>query len=78
LASPLTFEVLQGKQVFLDRLTLEAFVEAFDRLMAESSQALVGAGVASRDIKYRLRLDMRYAGQGHAIEVALPPGRSER
>ncbi|HAN61150.1 MAG TPA: methylhydantoinase, partial [Gammaproteobacteria bacterium] len=76
LASPLTFEVLQGKQVFLDRLTLEAFVEAFDRLMAESSQALVGAGVASRDIKYRLRLDMRYAGQGHAIEVALPEQRS--
>jgi N-methylhydantoinase A len=76
LASPLTFEVLQGKQVFLDRLTLEAFVEAFDRLMAESSQALVGAGVASSDIKYRLRLDMRYAGQGHAIEVALPEQRS--
>lgn len=72
LASPLTFEVLQGQQVFLERLTLETFVEVFDRLMAESSQALVSAGVASCDIEYRLRLDMRYSGQGHAIEVALP------
>ena len=72
LASPLTFEVLQGQQVFLERLTLETFVEVFDRLIAESSQALVGAGVASCDIEYRLRLDMRYSGQGHAIEVALP------
>ena len=72
LASPLTFEVLQGQQVFLERLTLEAFVEAFDRLMSESSQALIVAGVAPCDIEYRLRLDMRYSGQGHAIEVALP------
>ena len=72
LASPLTFEVLQGQQVFLERLTLEAFVEAFDRLMNESSQALIAAGVAPCDIEYRLRLDMRYSGQGHAIEVALP------
>ena len=72
LASPLTFEVLQGQQVFLERLTLEAFVEAFDRLMNESSQALIVAGVAPCDIEYRLRLDMRYSGQGHAIEVALP------
>ena len=72
LASPLTFEVLQGQQVFLKQLTLETFVEVFDRLIAESSQALVGAGVASCDIEYRLRLDMRYSGQGHAIEVALP------
>ena len=72
LASPLTFEVLQGQQVFLKQLTLETFVEVFDRLIAESSQALVGAGVASCDIEHRLRLDMRYSGQGHAIEVALP------
>ena len=72
LASPLTFEVLQGQQVFLERLTLEAFVEAFDRLMNESSQALIAAGVEPCDIEYRLRLDMRYSGQGHAIEVALP------
>ena len=52
LASPLTFEVLQGQQVFLERLTLEAFVEAFDRLMNESSQALIVAGVAPCDIEY--------------------------
>ena len=73
LASPLTFEVLQGQQVFLKQLTLEIFVEVFDRLMSESSQALIGAGVAPCDIEYRLRLDMRYSGQERESTVVIGP-----
>jgi len=54
------------------KLRETAFAEEFGRLVAEASGFLTRAGVAETDVRVTLRLDMRYQGQGHDIEVTLP------
>jgi N-methylhydantoinase A len=78
LASPLVFEALQGKQVFLNALSESMLSETFSALKSEASQLLIESGIPPAQIRYQLRLDMRYAGQGHTIEVQLPTHSSDR
>ncbi|WP_374444900.1 hydantoinase/oxoprolinase family protein [Stella sp.] len=72
LASPLSFEVARSRRVHVADLDAAAFADEFGRLVAEASGFLTRAGVAEGDIRVTLRLDMRYQGQGHDIEVTLP------
>jgi N-methylhydantoinase A len=74
LVSPLAFEVARARRVHLTDVD-EADLEAtFAPLAAEASGILSEAGVAAGDIRIVRRLDMRYQGQGHEIEVVLPSG----
>ncbi|HUS97019.1 MAG TPA: hydantoinase/oxoprolinase family protein [Hyphomicrobiaceae bacterium] len=72
LVSPLAFEVARSRRVYLADLDAADFVATFAGLEAEASQILIDAGVAREDIRIVRRLDMRYQGQGHEIEVVLP------
>ncbi|BBK41051.1 hypothetical protein STVA_10710 [Allostella vacuolata] len=76
LASPLSFEVARSRRVHVADLDGAAFAEQFGRLVDEASGYLRRAGVAEDDIRVTLRLDMRYQGQGHDIEVTLPDARA--
>ncbi|MSO76000.1 MAG: hydantoinase/oxoprolinase family protein [Alphaproteobacteria bacterium] len=72
LVSPLSFEVAHSKRVYVDDLTAGAFAEQLGRLGDEASGFLKRAGVGTPDIAMTIRLDMRYQGQNHDIELTLP------
>ena len=75
LESPLAFEVARSRRIHVADLDPAGFAEFFATLEADASRVLLEAGVAQRDIRIVRRLDMRYQGQGHEIEVALPETR---
>ena len=72
LASPLSFEEVQFRHVFLEDLTLEEFEHNFADLESRVGAILLDAGVSRDEIRYHYHLDMRYSGQGYAIEVPVP------
>ncbi len=74
LASPLNFEVARTRQVFVAGLAQADFDATFAALEAEATAPLTAAGVERQALNIARRLDMRYHGQGHEIEVSLPPG----
>lgn len=69
LASPLSFEVVRSRRVALDDLDAAGFAAFAGALAGEATQFLEEAGVPLADASVRLRLDMRYIGQGHELEV---------
>jgi N-methylhydantoinase A len=72
LISPLAFEVARSRRVHVDDIDDADFAATFAALEADASDFLRRADVAERDIRIVRRLDMRYQGQGHEIEVTLP------
>ena len=76
LVSPLAFEVARSRRVHVADLDAARFGEAFAALEEDASAFLRRAGVGAADIRIIRRLDMRYQGQGHEIEVTLPAGGS--
>ena len=72
LVSPLSFEVLRSNLVFLDDLGDDWVVHYLRLPVDEACGHLLEAGVPEDAIRLTLRLDMRYHGQGHEIEVTLP------
>ena len=71
LASPLTFEVARTRQVFVHDLTHGSFADTFAELEDDARRPF---GDDAPDTAITRRIDMRYHGQGHEIEVTLPPG----
>jgi N-methylhydantoinase A len=76
LISPLAFEVARSRRVHVDDIDDADFAATFAALEADASDFLRRADVAERDIRIMRRLDMRYQGQGHEIEVTLPSATS--
>ena len=72
LVSPLAFEMARSRRVHVADIDAADFAATFAALEAEASAYLARAGVAAGDVRIRRRLDMRYQGQGHEIEVRLP------
>ena len=75
LVSPLAFEIARTRRLALERIGPEAIEETFAPLIAQARGFLERAGLKETDIDIRLKLDMRYIGQGYEIEVPLPGGR---
>ena len=73
LVSPLSFEMARSRRVHIDDVTLDDFGQTFRALETEAAQYLLRAGIAPADVRLVRRLDMRYQGQGHELEVTLPP-----
>jgi len=72
LISPLAFELARSRRVHLADIDAEGFATTFAALEREATSYLLSAGVALGDVRVTRRLDMRYQGQGHEIEVTLP------
>jgi len=75
LVSPLAFEIARTRRLALERIGPDALEETFAPLIAQARGFLERAGLKSAEIDIRLKLDMRYIGQGYEIEVPLPGGR---
>lgn len=74
LRSPIGFELVKSERVALSALNATLFAERLNQLAAEAAGFLASAGVTQGNMRRQFRLDMRYDGQGHEIEVALPTG----
>ena len=74
LISPLAFEMARSRRIHVADIDAADFAATFRALEDEAKSHLLAAGVAERDIRVTRRLDMRYQGQGHEIEVTLPDG----
>jgi N-methylhydantoinase A len=72
LVSPLAFEVARSHRIHVADLDAAVFAAEFRTLEEDAASYLRRAGVAEPDIRIVRRLDMRYQGQGHEIEVELP------
>lgn len=72
LVSPLSFEVARARRIHLADLAQDDFTATFAALEKEARNILTSSGVGERDVRIVRRLDMRYQGQGHEIEVVLP------
>jgi N-methylhydantoinase A len=72
LISALAFEVVRSRRIHVDDIDAADFEATFRALEADAKSVLLSAGMANCDIGVKRRLDMRYQGQGHEIEVALP------
>jgi N-methylhydantoinase A len=75
LVSPLAFETARTRRIALAALTPALMAEGFAPLIAQCAGFLERARVPVEHIDLRLKLDMRYVGQGYEIEVPLPAGR---
>lgn len=72
LISPLAFEIARSRRIHLEDIDAADFTATFTALEREAKSPLRSAGVADGDIRLTRRLDMRYQGQGHEIELTLP------
>jgi N-methylhydantoinase A len=72
LISPLAFELARSRRIHVADIDAADFAASFLALEREAKSYLLNAGVPEADIQLKRRLDMRYQGQGHEIEVTLP------
>ena len=72
LISALAFEVARSRRIHVEDIDAADFEATFRALEADAKSVLLNTGMANRDIRIKRRLDMRYQGQGHEIEVTLP------
>jgi N-methylhydantoinase A len=70
LFAPVSFEIIRSRYATLDMLDIDGLNQFFDA-MATEARAVVRAGTQSPITERRVAF-MRYHGQGHEIEIALP------
>lgn len=71
LFAPVSFEIVRSRYETLDTLDI-AGLNAFFEAMIDEAQAVVRAGAPEGPLTIRRQAFMRYHGQGHEIEIALP------
>ncbi len=71
LFAPVSFEIVRSRYTRLDSLDAAA-INALFAAMAREAEAVVRAGAPGRALGHRRAAYMRYHGQGHEIEIALP------
>jgi N-methylhydantoinase A len=74
LAAPLAFDFVRTAPQRLDAADWTQINGLFDEMESEGRGILRGADVPDGDVRIRRTAEMRYAGQGHEVEVELPLG----
>jgi N-methylhydantoinase A len=72
LVSPVSFSLSRSDPVTLEALDAAGFAQRFEALIARTTEPVQDS--ETPDLAITCRLDMRYEGQGHEIEVELPEG----
>jgi N-methylhydantoinase A len=72
LSSPPAFETVMSHRVPLSALDPATFAHIIAELEERAAHALGRGGVPRAVLRFTSRLDMRYAGQGYEVEVAVP------
>jgi N-methylhydantoinase A len=74
LAAPLALDFVRTRRERLDAADWGAITTVFAEMEAEGRAVLARAGVAEADVQVTRVAEMRYLGQGHEVEAAIPPG----
>ncbi|HBH01301.1 MAG TPA: methylhydantoinase [Candidatus Rokubacteria bacterium] len=74
LAAPLAFDFVRTGRERLERADWGAINRRFEEMEAEGRALLARAGVAPGDVRVARIGEMRYVGQGHEVECAVPAG----
>ena len=72
LTTPISYATLRSGRVLLDVLDKADLEAGFAPVEGQALELLVESGVPKHTITLERRLDMRFQGQGHEVEVALP------
>ncbi|MFC3612149.1 hydantoinase/oxoprolinase family protein [Lutimaribacter marinistellae] len=72
LHAPVSFEIVRSRYATLETLCLDALNGFFTEMEAEAER-VVRAGAPDAELTQRRAAFMRYHGQGHEIEIELPP-----
>jgi N-methylhydantoinase A len=75
LAAPLAFDFVRTARARLDHADWEALNRRFAEMEDEGRALLERAGVAGDTVRIARIAEMRYVGQGHEVEAAVPAGR---
>ena len=75
LAAPLAFDFVRTAPQRLAAADWAQINRLFEEMETEGRRIVRGAGVAESDIFVRRSAEMRYMGQGHEVDVTIPPGR---
>ena len=75
LAAPLAFDFVRTLRARLDAADWEALNALFAEMEDEGRELLARAGVARERVSVKRIAEMRYLGQGHEVEAALPLGK---
>ena len=78
LSSPPAFETVLSLRSALDTLEPAVFTRVLAELEQRAGRALEHGGVRRGDLRFTRRLDMRYEGQGHEVEVIDARARARR
>lgn len=71
LFAPVAFEIVRSRYMTLDDLAIESLNQLFDAMISEANE-VVRIGAPEEHLIRRRTAFMRYHGQGHEIEIALP------
>ena len=71
LFAPVSFEIVRSRYALLDSMDVGGINVLFDDMVSEA-QAVVAQGAGNAEIEVQRAAFMRYSGQGHEIEIALP------
>jgi N-methylhydantoinase A len=74
LAAPLSFDFVRTLRQRLDEGDWSPVNLRFEEMEAEGRALLVQAGVPAAEIRVSRLAEMRYLGQGHEVEAAIPDG----
>ena len=74
LMTPVSYATLRSGRVNLEELDADGLDAGFNLVERQARCLLAEAGIDDAQIQIDRRLDMRYCGQGHEVEVPLPPG----
>jgi len=74
LVAPLAFDFVRTAPERLDGADWPRINALFREMEAEGRGILRTAGIADHAVTLRRRAEMRYVGQGHEVEVEVPPG----
>ncbi len=72
LSAPVSFEIVRSHYIILDKLNI-ADINRFFRGMVDKAQTVVRSGASDGKANENRIAFMRYHGQGHEIEIELPP-----
>ncbi|MGH7334902.1 MAG: hydantoinase/oxoprolinase family protein [Candidatus Rokuibacteriota bacterium] len=75
LAAPLTFDFVRTLRQRLDGADWSLVNRRFEEMEAEGRTLLTRAGISAAEIRVSRLAEMRYLGQGHEVEAAIPDGR---
>src|SRR5262245_56047253 len=74
LAAPLAFDFVRTRRQRLDAADWAAINALYAEMEAEGRALLARAGIAAGDVRVARLAEMRYLGQGHEVEAAIPHG----